>query len=144
MSTLRSNLIRLAHSKPELRPTLLPLLKTSSSKVQKAVDEIKAFAKKKGWKVRPRPKQGDLIEVDFTKSAGPGFPDEDQTSFSYWHGNGDAIAILEVYDQATLLYELDHSDLTVNKSKITPAGEKKIAEETPKALAVAKKLLSSR
>lgn len=30
MSNLRGSVIRLAHSKPELRPLLLPLLKTSS------------------------------------------------------------------------------------------------------------------
>jgi len=142
MTPLRTRLIRLAHEKPELRSYLLPLLKSASSNVQKAVDEIKTLAKKKGWKAHPR-KQGALIEVIFTKSAGPGFPDEDQTSFSYWHGNGDAVAILDVYDQATPLYKLDHGDLYEN-GKITTEGARKIAEETPKAVAIAKKLFSSR
>lgn len=36
MSTLRSRMIRLAHLRPELRPVLLPLLKTATDAVEKA------------------------------------------------------------------------------------------------------------
>ena len=43
MSTLRSKVIRLAHSKPELRPVLLPLLK-------EAVDYKRQQAAEKTWK----------------------------------------------------------------------------------------------
>lgn len=49
MASLRSSLIRLAHTKPELRSTLLPLLgKKASVKVDDAL-EIGNFPKGKNW-----------------------------------------------------------------------------------------------
>lgn len=77
MTDLRSKVIRLAHSRPELRPALLPLLKEAapkfpklkglSPKTQKALDEsVSEWAKKptsadySGGKVK-KEKDGSLV-----------------------------------------------------------------------------------
>lgn len=50
---LRSKIIRLAHSKPELRKHLLPLVKTSAQKLTKdQIEEIKGEMVSKGVPVR--------------------------------------------------------------------------------------------
>lgn len=73
--TLRSKLIRLAHTRPDLRPALLPLLKSAAAPgtyIEEG-DEVKVLSRK-GWAkatvVSARRKRTGAVDLVFTSSVG--------------------------------------------------------------------------
>lgn len=73
MADLRSKVIRLAHAHPELRPALLPLLKSASETFIEAGDEVEVLSRK-GWVkalvASARPKRTGAVDLVFTSSVG--------------------------------------------------------------------------
>jgi len=50
---LRSSLIRLAHTKPEFRPHILPLLKSAAGKTYEAAQKaVQEYLQSEGWKLK--------------------------------------------------------------------------------------------
>ena len=67
MASLRGEIVKLAHQKPELRPHLLPLLKRADRKYRFRVDMVWAYGRRKSPQKGVWDPKGRVSQRDFEK-----------------------------------------------------------------------------